>query len=143
MEMKRALKLNADTWVDPYGDALFHFALARVNKREIAEDLVQETFLAAVQSQKRFKGQSSGKTWIVIYEYPSPISGTRYGRLVFRPRMTIRIPPSVSRAESVKRRLICSETNNTPPKPAMTGTDSWTTAACVADIPRSAIYQRV
>ena len=62
--MKSTLKLNSDAWVDQYGDALFHFALARVNKREIAEDLVQETFLAAVQSQERFKGQSSEKTWL-------------------------------------------------------------------------------
>ena len=62
--MKRALKLNSDAWVDQYGDALFHFALARVNRRDIAEELVQETFLAAVQSQKRFKGQSSEKTWL-------------------------------------------------------------------------------
>ncbi len=62
--MKSVLKLNSDAWVDRYGDALFHFALARVNKREIAEDLVQETFLAAVQSQERFKGQSSEKTWL-------------------------------------------------------------------------------
>lgn len=59
-----ALKVNSEAWVDQYGDALFHFALARVNKREVAEDLVQETFLAAVQSQERFKGQSSEKTWL-------------------------------------------------------------------------------
>ncbi|MFC1877023.1 sigma-70 family RNA polymerase sigma factor [Thermodesulfobacteriota bacterium] len=62
--MKDVLRINSDAWVDQYGDALFHFALARVNKREVAEDLVQETFLAAVQSQKRFKGQSSEKTWL-------------------------------------------------------------------------------
>jgi RNA polymerase sigma-70 factor (TIGR02943 family) len=62
--MGETLKLNSDAWVDQYGDALFHFALARVSKREIAEDLVQETFLAAVQSQERFKGQSSEKTWL-------------------------------------------------------------------------------
>ena len=57
-------KLNSEAWVEQYGDALFGFALARVNNREIAEDLVQETFLAAVQAQKRFKGQSSEKTWL-------------------------------------------------------------------------------
>ncbi|MCP3952506.1 MAG: sigma-70 family RNA polymerase sigma factor [Desulfobacterales bacterium] len=57
-------KIDPATWVDRYGDALFHFALARVNNREIAEDLVQETFLAAVKSQARFKGQSSEKTWL-------------------------------------------------------------------------------
>ena len=62
--MKDVPKINSDAWVDQYGDALFHFALARVNKQDIAEDLVQETFLAAVKSQERFKGQSSEKTWL-------------------------------------------------------------------------------
>ena len=57
-------KLNADRWVDDYGDSLFHFALARVKNKDIAEDLVQETFLAAVKSQERFKGRSSEKTWL-------------------------------------------------------------------------------
>jgi len=57
-------KINADAWVDRYGDALFHFALARVKNREIAEDLVQETFLAAVKSRERFRGQSTEKTWL-------------------------------------------------------------------------------
>jgi len=57
-------KLNSDAWVDSYGDTLFRFALARVNNREVAEDLVQETFLAAVKSQENFKGQSSEKTWL-------------------------------------------------------------------------------
>ena len=62
--MKNSPKLNAALWVDAYGDSLFHFALARVKNKEIAEDLVQETFLAAVQSQERFKGRSSEKTWL-------------------------------------------------------------------------------
>ncbi|WP_372683932.1 RNA polymerase sigma factor, partial [Desulfosarcina sp.] len=44
--MKDSPKINADMWVDQYGDSLFNFALARVKDREIAEDLVQETFLA-------------------------------------------------------------------------------------------------
>jgi RNA polymerase sigma-70 factor, ECF subfamily len=57
--------LNAETWVGEYGGALFHFALTRVRKKDIAEDLVQETFLSAVGSQTRFKGLSSEKTWLV------------------------------------------------------------------------------
>lgn len=57
-------QLNADAWVDRYGDALFHFAIARVKDRHIAEDLVQDTFLAAVQSKERFQGKSSEKTWL-------------------------------------------------------------------------------
>lgn len=62
--MKGVPQLNAEMWVDEYGDALFHFALARVKDKAIAEDLVQETFLAAVKSKERFKGQSSEKTWL-------------------------------------------------------------------------------
>ena len=62
--MAGSAKLDSDIWVDEYGDVLFHFAFARVKDRETAEDLVQETFLAAVQSQGRFKGQSSEKTWL-------------------------------------------------------------------------------
>lgn len=57
-------KLDADAWVDRYGDALFRFALARVGNREVAEDLVQDTFLAAVRSRERFQGKSSEKTWL-------------------------------------------------------------------------------
>ena len=60
--MEDGPKINPDAWVDRYGDVLFHFALARVKNREIAEDLVQETFLAAVKSQDRFRGQSTEKT---------------------------------------------------------------------------------
>ncbi len=64
LKMAGSAKLDSDIWVDEYGDVLFHFAFARVKDRETAEDLVQETFLAAVQSQGRFKGQSSEKTWL-------------------------------------------------------------------------------
>ena len=56
--------LNPDAWVDQYGDALYHFALARVQDRNVAEDLVQETFLAAVKARDRFEGRSSEKTWL-------------------------------------------------------------------------------
>ncbi len=63
--MKHTPKLDAEAWVDQYGDALFHFALARVNDREAAEDLVQETFLSAMKSRDRFQGRSSEKTWLV------------------------------------------------------------------------------
>ena len=57
-------RLNPELWVDLYGDALFRFALARVSDRGVAEDLVQETFLAALRSGDRFKGRSSEKTWL-------------------------------------------------------------------------------
>jgi len=62
--MDDASALNPDVWLDQYGDILFRFALQRVGDTGIAEELVQETFLAAMRARGRFKGQSSEKTWL-------------------------------------------------------------------------------
>ena len=56
--------LNPDVWVDQHGDILFRFAFQRVRDESVAEDLVQETFLAAMRAKDRFKGQSSERTWL-------------------------------------------------------------------------------
>jgi RNA polymerase sigma-70 factor (ECF subfamily) len=56
---------NPETWVDEYGDFLYRFALARVKDPSIAEDLVQETFLAALRARENFKGRSAGRTWLI------------------------------------------------------------------------------
>lgn len=52
-------------WVDRHGDALFAYAYPRVRDRGVAEDLVQECFLAALSGRDRFAGQSSERTWLV------------------------------------------------------------------------------
>ena len=51
-------------WVDRYGDYLYRFALARISDPVVAEDLVQETFLAALKSQRHFERRSTAKTWL-------------------------------------------------------------------------------
>jgi RNA polymerase sigma-70 factor (ECF subfamily) len=51
-------------WVDRYGDSLLCFALSRVANRETAEDLVQETFLAAWRARNTFDGRASLATWL-------------------------------------------------------------------------------
>ena len=56
--------LDPETWVDQYGDYLYRFALARIKDRAVAEDLVQETLLAALHGRKSFKGHSAVKTWL-------------------------------------------------------------------------------
>lgn len=53
------------TWVDQHGDHLFRYSLMRVRSRESAENLVQETFLAALTSRHTFSGRSSEKTWMI------------------------------------------------------------------------------
>jgi RNA polymerase sigma-70 factor (ECF subfamily) len=55
---------NPDVWVDQHGDILFRFVLQRVRDEAVAEDLVQETLLAAMRAKDRFKGQSSERTWL-------------------------------------------------------------------------------
>lgn len=52
-------------WVEAYGDYLFNFALGQVHDSSVAEDLVQETFLAAWKARDRFAGKSAERTWLV------------------------------------------------------------------------------
>ncbi len=59
------MRTNPAKWVDEHGDYLFWYTLARLRQREVAEDLVQETFLAALHAQDRFAGASSERTWLV------------------------------------------------------------------------------
>lgn len=51
-------------WVESYSDSLYSWALYKTSEKETAEDLVQETFIAAFQSIERFKGESNPKTWL-------------------------------------------------------------------------------
>ncbi|MCI0640842.1 MAG: sigma-70 family RNA polymerase sigma factor [Gemmataceae bacterium] len=53
------------TWVDQHGDFLFRYALSRLGNRAVAEDFVQETFLAALRAGKSFSGRSTERTWFV------------------------------------------------------------------------------
>jgi RNA polymerase sigma-70 factor (ECF subfamily) len=56
---------DPETWMDQYGDVLYRFALFRVQDSTVAEDLVQETFLAALGAYKNFKGHSTLRTWLI------------------------------------------------------------------------------
>lgn len=52
-------------WVETHADYLFNFAIGQVRDAGVAEDLVQETFLAALKSQNGFSGRSTERTWLV------------------------------------------------------------------------------
>ena len=58
-------RVDPSDWVDRYGDYLFRYALLRLRDRPAAEDLVQETFLAALKNRETFSGGSSEATWLV------------------------------------------------------------------------------
>lgn len=63
-ETKLALS-DPESWVDQHGDDLFRFAVRRVRDSEVAQDLVQETFVAALEARDRFAGRSPEKSWLV------------------------------------------------------------------------------
>jgi RNA polymerase sigma-70 factor (ECF subfamily) len=57
--------LQPEQWVDRHADYLYNYALARVSDAELARDLVQETFIAGLQSAPHFKGNAAERTWLV------------------------------------------------------------------------------
>lgn len=57
--------LQPEMWVQDHGHVLFRYAMTRVRDRAVAEEVVQETFLAALKGKDHFKGQASVRTWLV------------------------------------------------------------------------------
>src|SRR5262249_29035876 len=55
----------AGDWLATHGDYLFNLAVGQVRDPLVAEDLVQETFLAALKARDCFAGRSSDRTWLV------------------------------------------------------------------------------
>lgn len=52
------------TWLAQHGDALYRYAYYRVYDTGVAEDLVQETLLAAWRAHGSFRGESAERTWL-------------------------------------------------------------------------------
>jgi RNA polymerase sigma-70 factor (ECF subfamily) len=50
--------------MDAYSSSLLRVAMAYVGSRAVAEEVVQETWLAVIKGLDRFEGRSSLKTWI-------------------------------------------------------------------------------
>jgi RNA polymerase sigma-70 factor (ECF subfamily) len=63
-EGKGSGSTNPERWVEEHGDELFGFAMGRVRDRGAAQDLVQETFLAALRARASFAGRSSERAWL-------------------------------------------------------------------------------
>ena len=58
-------QLNPNKWIDLYSDYLFNYTITRINDRDLAQDIVQDTFLAGLKSMKNFKGEASERTWLI------------------------------------------------------------------------------
>ncbi len=58
-------QIDPTKWVDQYSDYLFNYTITRINDRELAQDLISETFLAGLKSMKNFKGEATERTWLI------------------------------------------------------------------------------
>jgi RNA polymerase sigma-70 factor (TIGR02943 family) len=57
-------KLRPHQWVELHADYLYTYTIGRIGDEEQAKDLVQETFLAALEKSDKFEGKSSERTWL-------------------------------------------------------------------------------
>jgi RNA polymerase sigma-70 factor, ECF subfamily len=62
---KQAAQPNPTSWLDRHGDYLYRYALFRLRDPIVAEDVLQETLLAAIKGYPHFSGESSERTWLV------------------------------------------------------------------------------
>ncbi|MBU2859150.1 sigma-70 family RNA polymerase sigma factor [Acidithiobacillus ferrooxidans] len=53
-----------EQWLDRYGDGLYRQALFRTSNTAVAEDLVQETLLAAWRGHAGFSREAQERTWL-------------------------------------------------------------------------------
>jgi len=60
-----SVELDPNTWLDEHGDVLFRYAVVRVRDGSVAEDLVQETLLAAMSAADSFRAGSTERTWLI------------------------------------------------------------------------------
>lgn len=57
-------RLNPEDWNVQYRQYLTKIAVGKVSDYQIAEDLVQDTFIAAWKAKDRFRGECSEKTYL-------------------------------------------------------------------------------
>ena len=81
--------VNPQIWIEAYHEPLFRYALARLRDADLAEESLQETFLAALQSRNKFQGLASEKTWLTgilrrkIYDHFRKMSRDRQFKMTF------------------------------------------------------------
>ena len=81
--------VGPERWVESYRNSLFKYAIFRLRDADLAEEKIQETFLAALESRKGFQGLASEKTWLIsilkrkIYDHFRRINRDRQFNVTF------------------------------------------------------------
>ena len=57
--------INPERWLQEHGDIMFRYAYVRLKDRAVAEDIMQESFLAAMKAKERYQGRSSERSWLM------------------------------------------------------------------------------
>jgi RNA polymerase sigma-70 factor (ECF subfamily) len=86
-ELLRALRAGDERafaeLVGKYGPSMLRIAMLYVSSRAVAEEVVQETWLAVLTGLERFEGRSTLKTWLFrILTNKAKTRGQREGRTV-------------------------------------------------------------
>src|ERR1700712_5717640 len=88
--------LKPQHWVSAHADYLYAFARVRIADEEQAKDLVQETFLAALQRVDKFEGKSSERTWLTAILKNKIID-------VYRKKSAVVVSSAITDAEADQR----------------------------------------
>ncbi len=88
--------IDPHQWVKTHADYLYAFAIKRIADEEIARDLVQDTFLAALQRVKAFEGKSSERTWLTAILKNKIID-------VYRKKSSVIVSSEITDAERVQQ----------------------------------------
>lgn len=65
MASQKKHTLSPNNWVDLHADYLFNYTISRINSHDMAKDIVQDTFYAALKAQDNFQGKASERTWLI------------------------------------------------------------------------------
>lgn len=57
--------LDPTGWVDRHGDLLYRYALSRLRDPDSAEEVVQETFVAALRGKDQYTGAGAEGAWLL------------------------------------------------------------------------------
>jgi RNA polymerase sigma factor (sigma-70 family) len=59
------VSINIDALANTHHQRLYYFVLHKVRNHDTAQDLVQATYVEAIQSAERFLGHSKPETWLI------------------------------------------------------------------------------
>ncbi len=57
--------LDPKNWIDKYSDYFVSLTMLKISNKEIAQDIVQDTFLSALTNISSFREEASEKTWLL------------------------------------------------------------------------------